>query len=49
MGGLAPEEVFFTDDNHANIEAASVMGFVTHLFEDAVGLKTAMAEAGLPV
>jgi 2-haloacid dehalogenase len=49
MGGLAPEEVFFTDDSAANIATARDMGFVAHLFEGPEGLKDAMRVAGLPV
>jgi 2-haloacid dehalogenase len=49
MGGLKAEDVFFTDDSPANIEAARSYGFVTHLFEGPEGLKMAMQEAGLPV
>jgi 2-haloacid dehalogenase len=49
MGGLAPEDVFFTDDSPANIATAAELGFVTHLFEGPEGLAQAMAEAGLPV
>ena len=49
MGGLAPEQVFFTDDSPANIATAAEMGFVTHLFVDSPGLHTAMRDAGLPV
>jgi 2-haloacid dehalogenase len=49
MGGLDPREVFFTDDSPANIQAAHDIGFVTHLFEGADGLKRAMHDAGLPV
>jgi 2-haloacid dehalogenase len=49
MGGLDPRDVLFTDDSPANIQAAHDMGFVTHLFEGAEGLKRAMQDAGLPV
>jgi FMN phosphatase YigB (HAD superfamily) len=49
MGGLRPNEVFFTDDSPANVAAAAEMGFVTHLFEGPVGLADAMTAAGLPV
>jgi 2-haloacid dehalogenase len=38
MGGLKPEEVFFTDDSPANIAAADALGFHTHLFEGVDGL-----------
>lgn len=49
MGGLAAEEVFFTDDSPANIAAAASYGFVTHLFEGPESLRHAMRDAGLPV
>jgi FMN phosphatase YigB (HAD superfamily) len=49
MGGLAAEEVFFTDDSPANIASAASYGFVTHLFEGPEGLRHAMRDAGLPV
>jgi FMN phosphatase YigB (HAD superfamily) len=49
MGGLAAEEVFFTDDSTANIAAAASFGFVTHLFEGPERLRLAMRDAGLPV
>ncbi len=45
--GLPPEAVFFTDDNRANIEAAEVKGFVTHLFDRPDTLRPAMVAAGI--
>jgi 2-haloacid dehalogenase len=45
--GLPAEEVFFTDDNQANIAAAEAMGFHAHLFDGAQGLAQAMRESGL--
>lgn len=49
MGNLNPEDVFFTDDSPANIEAAHSYGFKTHLFTDPDALRRAMRDAGLPV
>lgn len=49
MGGLDPDQVLFTDDSRANIEAAAAMGFCTHLFEGADGLWAAARAHGLPV
>lgn len=45
--GLAPRELFFVDDNHANIEAAHRMGFDVHLFDDPAGLRPALESRGL--
>ena len=47
MGNPAPEEVFFIDDNEANIAAADALGFRTHLFRGAAGLETALTAEGL--
>ncbi len=44
MGNPSPETVFFTDDSPANIEAAAKLGFVTHLFEHANGLESALID-----
>jgi len=44
---LAAPEVFFTDDNAANIEAADRLGFVTHLFDRPETLRPALVKAGL--
>lgn len=44
--GTHPANVFFTDDNAANIEAAAEMGFHTHRFVDAGGLANALRAAG---
>jgi 2-haloacid dehalogenase len=45
--GLSAPEVFFTDDNLANIETAKAMGFVTHHFTDPDGLRPALIAAGI--
>lgn len=45
--GLAAPEVFFTDDNAANIEAADRLGFVTHLFDRPETLRPALVKAGV--
>jgi 2-haloacid dehalogenase len=45
--GRAPGELFFTDDNPANVAAAAARGWRAHVFEDAAGLETALLEAGL--
>jgi FMN phosphatase YigB (HAD superfamily) len=49
MGGLAPEEVFFTDDSPKNIEAAAALGFQTQLFRYPQGLWQALRSAGAPI
>jgi 2-haloacid dehalogenase len=43
----APGELFFTDDNPANVEAARARGWHAHLFEGAEGLEAALTEVGL--
>lgn len=45
--GLPAHEIFFTDDNAANIAAAHTMGFVTHLFDDPDTLRPALVREGL--
>jgi len=45
--GHAPRELFFTDDNPANIAAARARGWQAHLFTDPGGLETQLYEAGL--
>ena len=47
MGSPAPQEVIFIDDSPKNIEAASVLGFDTHLFENAEGLEKKLTDIGL--
>lgn len=49
MGGINAENVFFTDDNMANIDAAIALGFKAHLFQNANDLQLAMKGAGLPL
>ncbi len=45
--GLAPERLFFTDDNPANIAAATARGWQAHLFTDAASLERALVASGL--
>ncbi len=44
--GLPASDIFFTDDNAANIEAAQARGFVTHLFGRPETLRPALIAAG---
>ena len=44
--GFAPEELFFTDDNAANIEAAHKRGWEAHLFTSAANLEAQLKLAG---
>ena len=44
--GRAGAQLFFTDDNPANIAAAKARGWNAHLFTDAKGLEAALVEAG---
>ena len=43
----AGQELFFTDDNPANIAAARARGWDAHLFTDAASLETQLVGAGL--
>jgi 2-haloacid dehalogenase len=45
--GRAPGELFFTDDNPANVGAAQARGWHAHLFDDAAGLERELTRAGL--
>ena len=45
--GVAPGEIFFTDDSPANIAAANEAGFVTHLFDEPATLRPALVAAGV--
>jgi 2-haloacid dehalogenase len=45
--GLAPHEMFFLDDNAANIDAARTAGWHAHLFQGAEGAGAALENAGL--
>jgi 2-haloacid dehalogenase len=45
--GLTPGRTLFIDDSRANIDAARALGFVTHHFQGAEGLETALVELGL--
>lgn len=45
--GRAGAELFFTDDNAANIAAARARGWHAHLFTDAASLEVQLVEAGL--
>lgn len=44
--GRAGADLFFTDDNPANIEAARKRGWDTHLFTDAASLKAQLKTSG---
>jgi 2-haloacid dehalogenase len=45
--GFAAEDLFFTDDNPANIAAARARGWDAHLFTDAASLEAQLSEVGL--
>ncbi|MFN3990757.1 MAG: HAD family hydrolase [Erythrobacter sp.] len=45
--GLVGAELFFTDDNPANIAAARARGWHAHLFTDAASLEAQLIAAGL--
>ena len=45
--GLTPERCIFIDDNPANVEAASSLGFVAHPYTDAAALRAWLSEFGL--
>lgn len=45
--GFAGSDIFFTDDNAANVEAARAQGWHAHLFRDAAGLERALRDCGL--
>jgi 2-haloacid dehalogenase len=45
--GRAGGELFFTDDNPANVAAARARGWQAHLFEGAAGLEAELVRAGL--
>jgi 2-haloacid dehalogenase len=45
--GSDPSELFFTDDNPANVAAARARGWQAHLFENAAGLEAELVRAGL--
>ncbi|MEM1086667.1 MAG: HAD-IA family hydrolase [Pseudomonadota bacterium] len=47
MGDPDPGDVLFIDDNRGNIDAASRLGFQTHLFEGADGLEVDLIARGL--
>lgn len=47
--GRPPAELFFIDDNPANVEAAAGRGWQAHLFTDAVALEAELVEKGLLV
>ena len=47
MGEPAASDVFFIDDNEANIAAADGLGFRTHLFRSAGRLEAALVAEGL--
>lgn len=45
--GLAGQDLFFTDDNAANIAAAKARGWQAHVFTDAATLEAQLVAAGL--
>ncbi|MFN3863685.1 MAG: HAD-IA family hydrolase [Erythrobacter sp.] len=45
--GRSGAQLFFTDDNPANIAAARARGWNAHLFTDAARLEAALVEAGI--
>lgn len=45
--GVPPQQLFFTDDNPANIAAARARGWQAHLFTGAEGLEAELAARGL--
>ena len=45
--GRAPSQLFFTDDNPANVAAARTRGWHVHLFEGAAGLEAELVRLGL--
>ena len=45
--GRAPEELFFTDDNPANVAAARARGWHAHLFDGSTGLEAELVRLGL--
>lgn len=45
--GHPPGELFFTDDNPANVEAAAARGWQAHLFTDAARLEAELVALGL--
>jgi 2-haloacid dehalogenase len=47
ISGLTGEDLFFTDDNAANIAAAAARGWQTHLFVEPQGLADRLVAAGL--
>ncbi|MDG0866263.1 HAD-IA family hydrolase [Candidatus Lucifugimonas marina] len=44
---LRTEEAFFTDDKAVNVEGATNLGIVGHVFENAAGLRAALVDAGV--
>ncbi len=47
--GLAPQALFFIDDNAANVAAAAARGWQTHHFRDPAELHAAVTSLGLKV
>ena len=45
--GHAPQALFFTDDNPANVAAATARGWHAHLFTDAASLEAELVAQGL--
>ena len=46
--GLAPEEVFFTDDSAAKLAGARTLGIATHHFTGMDALRSALRAVGVP-
>ena len=46
---LRPTQTFFVDDSAANIDAARVLGIVTHRFTEPPALRAALVDAGVPI
>ncbi len=44
---VPPESIFFTDDRSENVAAATALGWQTHCFSDAFGLRNALRDRGV--
>ncbi len=49
MSGLQPGQIFFTDDNVANVEAAAKLGIWAYLFENVEKLRSDLKASGIDV
>jgi len=47
LAGVKTSEAFFTDDIAENVDVAVQLGWTGHLFNNAVGLRTALVETGV--